>query len=849
VGNRAEFGLDVNSREGVAALAAFAKASEIAAKESEHLEKQMHASGRGMSAMAASFGGNLLANAAGQAAGAAASFGKSALQITVARDTMREAFKSMLGSAKEADRAMSLIRAAGSKPGLTFDVATSGVQRMLGTGMNLSTAVKMVELFGNAAAGSGVSVERMEQAMLGFSQMLAKGKVEQEDLNQVLEPMPALGTKIVAVFGAKTGEAMNKSIKSADDLAKKWMQVFSMMPKAPDALANALLNLDNATKDLKASFGEALIGDKAQGSITTLAKSIEDLKPLASSVGAWVRRTLTGIGDELLGIWSVEKYTTRKEQFAAGLRGDLSGLIQLGHERRLAAKYGTIASQDPIKTTMSGLLGPGFDWEADMAKFSEAAKTDADTGLSKKAAEAAEAAAAKAAASERVKLLEAKDREWRAKHGGAGGVRPGDIMGRADDGAGHVAVVGKDGAVYENTSANRSRLRGAEQLGPHTWRIPMDSYQQLGYGAYRVYDDANAAGRFANEAEWLARNPGGKLLDPGKCAALANRAARAAGLPQWMGTGSDWIRSGSSVSGGGTSPFAGELAVAKAAEAKLGGAAAVATLAAEKAEDELRRRDVLTDMYIRRVRSAIEAGKAGDMTMIGRLREGGWGVGETIVSAVNELDRAMIEQARRKDPASLDEVLADITKRKADEAKDAAEAAAKRREEMWTGLGDQADIAGMRAQLAPTQAESEAWTDKQLAFLRNQAAGIAGVVGKQRQYYELMLQIKRIEDDRAGRLTRGQELLHASLGGGQGLARWAKAHGGSYGEVGDNGPMFDFARYSADKPYRGDVPSTATDVENGFVAGLSTMLGPIGQASYRAGVRSGEMLARAVGVG
>jgi len=402
--------------------------------------------------------------------------------------------------------------------------------------------------------------------------------------------------------------------------------------------------------------------------------------------------------------------------------------------------------------------------------------------------------------------------------------------------------VGSDGSVYENTSANRSGVKGAERLGPHTWRIPMDSYSPLGYTARRVFEDEAKARKFANEAEYLARNPDAYLRQPSHCAGLANRAALGAGLTRrggeyWKGTGTAWMGVGRPVSGG--SGLAAQLAAAEARVASLEGGNAMLALAVQRQQET-------AESDIRRLEAAIK-----DPSQLAGLA--GWFGGKTPTpeDAQRQLDQRRLAMAQGKGLADYAEELAEQHARAAEKEQDAAEAAAEaaraareaaeeRQRAQQTAMQEEIELARVRADLAATPGEGAMWDDEAISAAERYAEWIKSIKGETLEYYQALADVKRMREQAFGSMTRGQELLAASVGGGGALQSWLRRQGGGEMTAVDAPPAFDWAGLRAHGVTRGDAPEGgAAGVLSGGVRQGILDSGPALFAAVRDGAAAG----------
>lgn len=137
------------------------------------------------------------------------------------QDSQRVAFTAMLGSGEKAEALMKRIKAlATDSPILDPGNTGRSVQLLLAYGLNAKKALQFTEAIGNAAAGSGKSIEEsMGPAALAIGQIQSKGKLSAEELNQLAESI-AVGRGSVAkelgMSGAEFEKALQQGSISSD---------------------------------------------------------------------------------------------------------------------------------------------------------------------------------------------------------------------------------------------------------------------------------------------------------------------------------------------------------------------------------------------------------------------------------------------------------------------------------------------------------------------------------------------------------------------------------------------------------------------------------------------------------
>ena len=82
-------------------------------------------------------------------------------------------------------------------------------------GVEGERANAVIREFGNAAALSGANTIEMGRALVGFTQNLSRGQIEQDNLNQILENVPLIGNSIREALGSIDAETIRDQLDAA----------------------------------------------------------------------------------------------------------------------------------------------------------------------------------------------------------------------------------------------------------------------------------------------------------------------------------------------------------------------------------------------------------------------------------------------------------------------------------------------------------------------------------------------------------------------------------------------------------------------------------------------------------
>ena len=264
------------------------------------------------------------------------SFGRNVVEASVRVEGFRNSLTALYGDAQIADRVLGDLQEAARLPGITFEGAVQGAIRLKTVQIEGDRAQSIITEFGNAAALSGASAEEMNRALVGLTQTVARGQIEQDNLNQILENVPLIGNAIREAFGSIDAETIREVLESAGNDVNDFVDILtnqlSMGARASaDTTTNAFSNLRNSTFELSAAIGDSLtpsVRDAAMfltgllDGITGFlegsqfgTRSAEEFTEAISGTTQSVRELLP----------ELDEYIRRQEQRANNPRGVLSG--------------------------------------------------------------------------------------------------------------------------------------------------------------------------------------------------------------------------------------------------------------------------------------------------------------------------------------------------------------------------------------------------------------------------------------------------------------------------------------------------------------------------------------------
>ena len=255
-------------------------------REQEQRERENKKAAKGfglLNRVGAELAGTLGAFGIMEAAHGVAEFARESVGASVKVEGFRNSLTALYGDAQIASNVLAGLQELAQLPGITFESAVQGAVRLKTVGVEGARAEGVIREFGNAAALSGAGAEEMGRSFVGLSQILSKGSVDQENLNQILENTPLIATSIKTAFESIDAEVIQAKLESSGQSVQDFVDILTnQLSKgaraSADSTRNAFSNLENATFLLKAAIGDELspVVRSVTLGLTELFESITD---------------------------------------------------------------------------------------------------------------------------------------------------------------------------------------------------------------------------------------------------------------------------------------------------------------------------------------------------------------------------------------------------------------------------------------------------------------------------------------------------------------------------------------------------------------------------------------------
>ncbi len=200
-------------------------------------------------------------------------------------DKLEKGLAAITGSAAEGARQLDayLDVVKDTRTTLDLETAVGAALKLQAVGISAQEAEKTIRQLGIAATVSGSSIEDVGGVVRQFSQIIGKGKIEQEDLNTILDRMPALASVIREEFGATTAEQIRDTGISMEEFVGR-------LTGAVEANQN-FQNVQGGISKAIETFGiELQIAGKELGATIAEVLNLEEvIKTVSEAIGSAVR--------------------------------------------------------------------------------------------------------------------------------------------------------------------------------------------------------------------------------------------------------------------------------------------------------------------------------------------------------------------------------------------------------------------------------------------------------------------------------------------------------------------------------------------------------------------------------
>lgn len=213
---------------------------------------------------------------------------------TVRFDSMRLGMVSLSGSVAAATERMSELQGVAKSPGLGFEQVVDADIKLQSVGLSAGLSTRAIVEMGNALAVVGKGKADLDGVLLAITQIVSKGKVSAEEINQIAERVPQIRRVMQEAFGTADTEAIQKMGISAETFIQLMVDGFERtVPRAIVGLQGKWDNFTEAATARAADFGTA-VSEQVIGPIENLTKALEESEGAFKTAGVVVGELIEG---------------------------------------------------------------------------------------------------------------------------------------------------------------------------------------------------------------------------------------------------------------------------------------------------------------------------------------------------------------------------------------------------------------------------------------------------------------------------------------------------------------------------------------------------------------------------
>lgn len=166
------------------------------------------------------------------------------LQATIKIQGMVFGLQAVEGSAERAAMQLERIVDISKLPGIQLEPAIKATVTLRALKLEAELVERTIKAIGNALATLGREGE-LGGVVLALSQIVGKGKIHAEEINQIAERLPLIRGILVEEFGTANTEVLQKMELEIEDFVERITQGLERLPKVATQIGTSFKNLQN----------------------------------------------------------------------------------------------------------------------------------------------------------------------------------------------------------------------------------------------------------------------------------------------------------------------------------------------------------------------------------------------------------------------------------------------------------------------------------------------------------------------------------------------------------------------------------------------------------------------------
>lgn len=205
--------------------------------------------------------------------------------VAAERDAQIRGLGAYAKSAKDLEAQLLRLREIAMLPGINLEEAYKGAVRLEATGVSAMNAERALVQFSNALGLVGKGGVELDGVTLALSQIMSKGKLMAQELNQIAERVPQIRMALASAFGTADPEAIQKMGIGAEEAINRIVDALAKLPRASSGLNTLKENMQMIIDEaIKVPFGRGL-GEMVMFSTKGLAEVGQAISSIAQQLG------------------------------------------------------------------------------------------------------------------------------------------------------------------------------------------------------------------------------------------------------------------------------------------------------------------------------------------------------------------------------------------------------------------------------------------------------------------------------------------------------------------------------------------------------------------------------------
>jgi len=253
------------------------------------------------------------------------------VQVVATFDRMNRGMTSLEGSAAGAKLRMDELREASKLPGLDFEQAVQGDIRLRSVGLSAELSKKAITEMGNALSLAGGTSADLDGVVLALTQIISKGKVSAEEINQIAERVPQVRAVMKDMFGTADTETLQRMNIDAETFVSTLVEGFGKLERAQAGLDEKMQDFSTSIRGATNALLEGLVGKGAEG-LSRLGGLLDQNNDKLRQAGQFLGDSASGVADWFVNAGDAIGFMASDLMRAISYMGEVDGLTKYQEE-------------------------------------------------------------------------------------------------------------------------------------------------------------------------------------------------------------------------------------------------------------------------------------------------------------------------------------------------------------------------------------------------------------------------------------------------------------------------------------------------------------------------------------